>query len=346
MKLKLSLLTVFLVTIVGCSSLTKDDSEAMYGSACEKPVKIEDKNPKLVWTANHIKLISKKVGEGAYALYAHNSPGFNPKGVPAGTSSGFIVGDNGVLVIDSLLNAQLACQLLTKVREVTNKPILYVVNTSYHGDHAYGNYYFPKATKVVQHINTDNYLKKHLEADKKFMMQYFGTDQGIQDIQYRKADVRVNDKGITLDLGDRKVQVRYFGFAQTKGDLFVWDKTSKTMWTGNPYISEAPSLPWLLDGNLDKALNTFVKVRNFLPQSSTVVPGHGRPTKAADMNYTIEYLETLRGQVKDAISSGLSLDQTKDKVSKSMKKYSKYKLYDWVHTNVNVANTYKEYSKR
>ena len=60
------------------------------------------------------------------------------------TTAGFVVGERGVLVIESMLNGDLASQLIGLVRQVTTKPIRFLVNTSDHGDHAYGNYVFPE----------------------------------------------------------------------------------------------------------------------------------------------------------------------------------------------------------
>jgi len=82
-------------------------------------------------------LVPKELAPGVYGVYPDDAPTKNAAGIPAATSGGFAVGDDGVLVVDSMLNRGLAHQMLALVREKTKKPILYVVNTSYHGDHSY-----------------------------------------------------------------------------------------------------------------------------------------------------------------------------------------------------------------
>ena len=61
------------------------------------------------------------------------------------TSGGFIVGDKGVLMIDTILNKRLNEQAQELISKTTSKPIIYAINTSFHGDHSYGNMYFPKS---------------------------------------------------------------------------------------------------------------------------------------------------------------------------------------------------------
>jgi len=92
-----------------------------------------------------VKLQTKQLGPGVYALLSNRPPVDN---------SGFIVGEKGVLVIDAHINGDMARQILDSVRQVTDKPIIYLVNTNYHGDHTFGNYAFPAETKVVAHRKT------------------------------------------------------------------------------------------------------------------------------------------------------------------------------------------------
>ena len=91
------------------------------------------------------RLVTRPLGEGVYALLS---------GDVAVDNNGFVVGENGVLVIDAHINAEMAGQIQDAVRRVTDKPILYLVNTNYHGDHTFGNYAFPEATRVVAQRRT------------------------------------------------------------------------------------------------------------------------------------------------------------------------------------------------
>ncbi len=303
----------------------------------------EEKKQQLVWDAGAVQLQMEKLAEGVYAYYPTDAKEKNPKGYPVATSGGFVVGDKGVLVIESMVNKRLAEQVMGFVKKVTDKPILYVVNTSYHGDHAYGNYAFPKSAKIIQHSRTKAFMenKEAFEADKKFMAQYFGANRGIEEVVARTADIVVDDRKI-LDLGGKKVEIRHFGFAQTEGDLLVWVPDARVMWTGNPLVAMPPALPWLLDGRHQEVLATMKKVRAFLPEDAVVVPGHGIPAQPKDLDFTIRYLETLHKEVKYAVDSGTSLELAQKEIT--MKDFQGYALWGWVHSGVNVPNTYKELS--
>jgi len=307
-------------------------------------VSAEEKKENLVWDAGTVQLQLEKLADGIYAIYPTDAKEKNAKGYPVATSGGFVVGENGVLVVESMVNKRLADQVMGFVKKVTDKPILYVVNTSYHGDHSYGNYVFPKSAKIIQHSKTKAFMenKDGFEADKKWMSQYFGTNRGIEDVVARSADIVVDDKK-TIDLGGKKVEIMHLGFAQTPGDLFVWVPGSKIFWTGNPVVAQPPALPWLLDGKHKQVLETMKKVRSFLPNDAVVVPGHGVPVKPSDLDFTIKYLETLHNEIKNAVGKGMTLEQAQKSIT--MEKFQGYALWGWVHSGVNIPNTYKEHSK-
>lgn len=298
-------------------------------------------DPKLVWTASQAVLVAKQVAPGAYAVFADDASEKNRAGVPLATSGGFIVGNDAVLVVESMLNRRLARQLLALVRRTTNKPIRYVVNTSYHGDHSYGNSFFPAGIELIQHVETARYIAEHFADDVKFMQQYFGTNQGLDEVRPRRATTLLHDESsVVIDLGGRRVEIMHLGFAQTPGDLFVWLSAEKVLWTGNPVIAAGPAVPWLLDGRLRKALATLRKVRAMVPQDAVVVPGHGHPTDVSTIDHHIAYLARLDREVSDAIARGLSLAETAKTVT--MPEFSAYKVFPWVHGQINVPKAYQE----
>lgn len=240
-----------------------------------------------------------------------------------------------------MLNKRLNKQVQKMVKKNAAKPIVYAVNTSFHGDHSYGNMYLPKHALVIQHQNAKAYIDNHFKADTEFMIQNFGTGRGIEEIVPDTGDILVAPGGkITLDLGGKSVDIIDFGFAQTGGDLFIWEPESKVMWTGNPIITIKPSLPWLLDGHLLETLATLKKVYAFSPQDARVVPGHGSVMGREDLSWHIDYLETVKNQVQEAIDQGLTLEQTVEKVK--MPEFGGYGLFGWVHPSLNVPAAYKD----
>ena len=268
-----------------------------------------------VWDGNKVELIAEKLEDGVFAYYPSDAKELEKEGKPVATSGGFIIGDKGVLIIDTMLNKRLNMQLQNLVAKETGKSIVFAVNTSFHGDHSYGNMYLPENTFVVQHKLTKNYIDQHFKADTEFMIQNFGKGRGIEEIVPYTGDILLPKGGkITLDLGGKSVDIIDFGFAQTGGDLFVWEPKAKVLWTGNPIITVKPSLPWLLDGHLLETLETLKKVYAFLPKDARVVPGHGSVMGREDIQWHIDYLENVKTQVQAAIADGLTLEETVERV--------------------------------
>lgn len=292
-------------------------------------------------------MISVKLSSDAYAFYAKDAEQLNAKGGAAATSGGLIIGEKGVLLIETMLNKRLNEQVQKLAQQLSNnKPILFAVNTSSHGDHWYGNMYLPETTMIIQHQNAKEYIDQHLKEDKDFMIQNFGQGRGIEEIQARTGNILVGTKSrIQIDLGGKVVDIIDFGFAQTGGDLFIWDSQSKLLWTGNPIIAPKPSLPWLLDGHVVETLNTLQRVYDFLPSDATLIPGHGVAMKRDDLQWHLDYLTTLQLNVQQAIDNGLTQEQTVQKTTENMSEFRGYVLFDWIHSSLNVIKAYEELKK-
>jgi cyclase len=298
-----------------------------------------------VWDGNKVVMASQKLDNGVYAYYPSEAKAKESKGLPVATSGGFIVGDKGVLMIDTMLNKRLNEQVQALISKATDKPIIYAINTSFHGDHSYGNMYLPKDTRIIQHEVSKEYIDTHFEGDTQFMIKNFGQGRGIEEIKPIVADVLIPKDGkLILNLGGKSVEIIDFGFAQTGGDLFVWEPESKVMWTGNPIITVKPSLPWLLDGHLVETLTSLQKVYDFLPEDARVVPGHGSVMTKKDLKWHIDYLATVKKEVGAAIAEGLTLEQTVERVK--MPDFQGYALHGWVHPGLNVPAAYKDLSSK
>ena len=153
-------------------------------------------------------LETRELAPGVYALVSNKPPTDN---------SGFVVGEEGVLVIDAHISGDMARQIQARVHEVTDKPILYLVNTNYHGDHTFGNYAFPEDTRIVAHRLTAASM----------------SDATIfRETRLRLPDITF-DHTMKIDLGGRVVELYHFGSGNTPGDTVVYVPEAKVAWTGN-----------------------------------------------------------------------------------------------------------------
>ncbi|MFY0533718.1 MBL fold metallo-hydrolase [Nannocystis pusilla] len=327
--------------VAGCGGAATEATQTF--RACDAAPSFVEPNPAYAWTPNAIRLVSEELAPGVFAIYDRDAAEHGPAGIPLATSGGFVVGEDGVLMVESMINRQLFCQAVALVQAETDKPIRYVVNTSSHGDHTFGNVFLPDDVEVVQHEQTADYIAANFDEDVAFMEANFGADQGIDEIEPVAADIRVSDDGWSVDLGGVTVEARHYGFAQTPGDLFVYVPDAKVLWTGNALVSEEPALPWLLAGNGSAAEVTLTAVQASLPADAIVVPGHGRPLAPAAMDFSIGYLRAMIAGVQTAVDDGLDLDATVAAVD--LPDYQGYRLWDWIHKQVNVPNTYAELSQ-
>ncbi|PRQ06120.1 MBL fold metallo-hydrolase [Enhygromyxa salina] len=315
-------------------------AETQEFTACDDEFTITDANPMYAWTPNAITLESHELSPGVFVIHDANANTYAPAGIPLATSGGFVIGDDGVLLVETMVNRQLFCQVIDLVREQTDKPVLYAINTSFHGDHSFGNAYLPDEVQVVQHERTADHIAAHFDEDIAFMENGFGADQGIAEATPVAADVRVTDDGWSVDLGGVVVEAQYHGFGQTHGDLFVHVPSAKVLWTGNPLIAEAPALPWLLEGQAQAVSATLAAVKASVPADTTIIPGHSHPLGLADFDFSIDYLDTLVDEVQTAVDAGLTVEETVAAVS--MEPFQGYALWDWIHSGVNVPTTHAE----
>ncbi|WP_306258663.1 MBL fold metallo-hydrolase [Pararhizobium sp. IMCC21322] len=294
-----------------------------------------------VWDGNTVNLETQELAEGIFAVIPTGADEMAAGGYPIATTGGFIVGGNGVLVIESMLNERLNRQLFDLIAAETDKPVRYLVNTSHHGDHSYGNFYVPEDVDIIQHVNTSAFIADHFEADTAFMIQNFGAGRGIEEVEATAADILVGDgSSLAIDLGGVVVDIRDFGFAQTGGDLFVSVPDANVVWTGNAIVAQAPALPWLLDGHLLETRDTLQAVYEAFDADTKVVPGHGPVTDIASIKWGVDYLTAVETEVKAAHAEGLSLEATVAAVQ--LPDFQGYALFGWVHPGMNVPAAYTD----
>src|SRR5712675_459017 len=123
-----------------------------------------------IWDGNKAELKLHKIFDDVYAILPTTVEIETTKGIPQPTTGGFIVGEKGVLLIECFLNKRLFDQQMKLIKSVTNKPILYAVNTSDHGDHCFTNYLLPASTLIIQNEFAKENLSKNFENIKQFMI--------------------------------------------------------------------------------------------------------------------------------------------------------------------------------
>ncbi len=237
----------------------------------------------------------KKIGEGVYAAVS-------PDGSHAGSNAGFIIGSNGVVVVDTFVAAEPAKDLLAEIRKITNLPIRYVINTHYHLDHTGGNGVFAEAgATIVAHRNVRGWLRTE-------NLKFFGAEPKAEDKARVEALVLpdlIYSDAVDIYLGTRLVQVRYM-LGHTGGDSVVIVPDANVVFGGD--LVWQKHLPNLIDATTSDWIKTLDKLLAE-HSSGTYVSGHGDVATVGDVRDFRNYLATLREDVAKAQKEGKSGDE-------------------------------------
>jgi cyclase len=298
-----------------------------------------------------------KVADGVYAAIA------KPGGLPSG-NAGFIVGDGGVLVVDTFFTPIAVEELIGEVGKLTPQPIKYAVNTHYHLDHSGGNQVL--AARNVPIIAHDNVMTWQTTKNRRFLPM-------PEDLQKRRADAAKRLSETPEDQKDKRAQLErqlrrldamlqikltnpsvtfstgtthlYLGTREvvlfslpghTGGDVLVYVPDANVMFTGD--MGWSKTLPNLVDATVNDWVPSLDKILSNHP-GTKFIPGHGEVATAAEMRDFRDYLDDLRSRVKKAITDGLTIEQAKEQL-KLPDKYKSFAFQDFAQPN--VEDMYKE----
>jgi len=255
-----------------------------------------------VWKLNPKDCIlsTKEMASGVYALISS---------IPGVDNSGFVVGEKGVLVIDAHISIPMAQQILERVREVTDKPILYLVNSNYHGDHTFGNCAFPAETRVVQQHETAA-RTPYVAEEIAFMLPAVQGDATVfEGVTHRPADI-VFDEHLRIDLGGQIVDVHWFGPANTPGDTVTTVPAAGVAWTGN---MTGGSFGLALESDAPTFLGTLTRFIQTV-EIRTLIPGHSAPMGPSNLWLYMTYFSQLTNDMKRALKAGWTLEETLERI--------------------------------
>jgi glyoxylase-like metal-dependent hydrolase (beta-lactamase superfamily II) len=272
----------------------------------------------------------KNLGNGIYAAISTDDGNSQ-------CNTGFVIGSDSVLVVDTFVNPESGRNLLAEVRKVTKLPIRYVVNTHYHFDHNGGNGVFAEAgATILAQRNVRTWL--HTENIKLFGPTRPPEAQALIDALVPPNIVY--DDAVDIYLGTRLVQVRYM-LGHTGSDSVVIIPDANVVFTGDlvwqkhmPQLINASTQPWIQ--TLDRLLADHA--------TATFVSGHGDLATADDVRDFRGYLSTLRADIAKAQSEGKAGDDLVTVVAAELKgKYGGWYGFDKISKR-NITQTAAELS--
>jgi glyoxylase-like metal-dependent hydrolase (beta-lactamase superfamily II) len=245
--------------------------------------------------------------------------------IGGGVNAAVQIGDEGVLVVDTMTEP-LADKMLAEIRRLAgDKPIRYVINTHVHPDHTGGNEKIAGAGQsivagnfagqvgqdaanlaaVLAHENVLNRMSAPVGSQAPRPFKSWPTDTFFVD----DKDIYFNGEGVELV---------HVPAAHTDGDVMVWFRKSDVVVAGDLFITTTfPVVDLPLGGNLKgiiAGLNRIIDItipRDRQEGGTYVIPGHGRLTDEADVVDYRDMVTIIRDRFQDAIKKGMTLEQVK-----------------------------------
>ena len=231
-----------------------------------------------------------KLAEGMYMLEG------------AGGNIGVSVGDDGVILVDDQF-APLTPKIQDAISKITPKPIRFVINTHWHGDHVGGNENLATAGAVI--IAHDN-VRKRMSTDQFIQL----LNRKVPPSPPKALPVVTFTSDITLHLNGEDIHVIHVDPAHTDGDSLVVFPKVKIIHVGDVYRTVGyPFVDLSSGGNFDGVIAVADKVTGMIDASFKVIPGHGELSTRADLKSWHDMLVEIRASVKKQVDAGKTLDQ-------------------------------------
>lgn len=244
---------------------------------------------------------------------------------------GVVIGREAIAVIDTGGSKHTGEQLLQAIKTISPLPIRYVINTHVHPDHTYGNAAFQNGTThFVGHEKLANTMLLRQEQYEKLNARLLGEAGKASNTV--TPDTPVHNQ-LTLDLGDRQLQLQAQRVAHTHTDLTVLDTKTNTLFTGDLLFAQRTPV---VEGDLKGLIAALEQINQ--SHYALIVPGHGlesndQPTMLGN---ELRYLNLLLADIRTSIKKGISMEQTMDTAAASER--DKWQLFDIANRrNVNVV---------
>src|SRR5438477_7261542 len=247
------------------------------------------------------------------------------------------VGEDGIVIVDDQF-APLADKIQAALKElkITDKPVRFVINTHYHGDHTGGNVPFNNAGSTL--IAQDN-VRKRLESG--------GTagNGGSIKMEVKPAEkaalpIITFDHDVTVHLNGEDIRALHFPSGHTDGDSIIFFPKSNVVHMGDDFVRYGfPFIDLGSGGSVEGMIAAMQEVLPKLPPDVKVIPGHGNVSNLDDVRNYVKMLIDTRAAVEKGVQQKKTLDQLKqEKVLATWQKWSG----DFVTTDAFIETLYND----
>ncbi len=232
----------------------------------------------------------------------------------SGGNIGVSVGDDGILIVDDQY-APLVPKIQAALKGITDKPVKFVLNTHWHGDHTGGNEHFGVLAPIIAHTN----VRKRL-----------GIESVMRNGQKRPPAPKVAlpvitfDDRLTIHLNGEDIRAIHFPSGHTDGDAIIFFTQSNVVHMGDDFFSgRFPFIDLRSGGTVKGYMAAVDKVSSEIPPNAKIIPGHGPLSTLNDLKAFSAMLKEAVAMVESGLRAGKSLEQLKrEKVLAKLDKWS------------------------
>ncbi len=251
----------------------------------------------------------------------------------AGGNIGASVGEDGIVIVDDQY-APLADKIRAALKGITDKPVRFVINTHYHGDHTGGNALFQKDAPILAQ---DNVRKR---------MEHGGTAGNFGKISMQTQSqpkdalpIITFEHDVTVHLNGEDIRALHFPSGHTDGDSVIFFPKSNVVHMGDDFVTYGfPFVDLSAGGSVEGMISAVGQVMAQLPADVKVIPGHGAVSNLDDMKRFVTMLKETLAVVDKGVKQGKSLEQLqKENVPASWEKWNGgfVKTDTWLETLYN-----------
>lgn len=219
----------------------------------------------------------------------------------SGGNIGVSVGDDGIVIIDDQY-APLAPKIEAALASISDKPVRFVVNTHYHGDHTGGNEHFGKTAPIVAHEN----VRKRLASG------FTRRGQAQPPAPKGALPVLTFNESVTIHLNGEDVRAVHMPAGHTDGDSVIWFTKSNVVHMGDDFFNgNFPFIDQENGGSVRGLIANLDKVLAMLPADAKVIPGHGALSDKAGLTKFRDTVRATLSAVEKGVAAGKTAEQLK-----------------------------------
>jgi cyclase len=246
-----------------------------------------------------------------------------------GGNIGVSVGDDGIVIVDDQF-APLAPKIKAALKGISNKPVRFVLNTHWHGDHVGGNSQFGTESTIIAQENVRKRMQEGMTRPERVTKPY--SKEALPIITF-------NDRA-SVHLNGEDIRAIHAANGHTDGDSIIYFTKSNVIHMGDDFVTYGfPFIDLQSGGSVQGMIDAVEKVIGTAPADAKIIPGHGPISMVADMKPFVQVIKDTRAKVEVGIKQGKTLEQLQQ--AKVLAGYEKWSG-DFINTDKWIETLYHD----